>query len=161
MHFSIKTQDHRIIEWFGLEGAFKGHLVQPPCNKQGHLQLSQVAQSPIQPDLECFQGQCICSLFGQPVCVSPLIIKIFFLISKLNLPSFSLEPSPLVVPLQALLKTHEVHTAPLLLLVQVPLNGIPSLRHISHTTEHGVICKFAVLNHFVYVIDEDDKQYCF
>jgi len=32
-----------------LEGAFKGHLVQPPCGEQGHLRLDQVAQSPVQP----------------------------------------------------------------------------------------------------------------
>jgi len=35
---------HRIIECFGLEGPFRGHLVQLACNKQGHLQLDQVAQ---------------------------------------------------------------------------------------------------------------------
>jgi len=28
---------HSIIEWFVLEGAFKGHLVQPLCNEQGCL----------------------------------------------------------------------------------------------------------------------------
>jgi len=28
---------------------------QPPCNEQGRLQPDQVAQSPVQPDLECFQ----------------------------------------------------------------------------------------------------------
>jgi len=28
---------HRIIEWFGLEGTFRGHLVQHPCSEQGHL----------------------------------------------------------------------------------------------------------------------------
>jgi len=39
-----------------LEGTFKGHLVQPPCNEQGHLQLDHVAHSPIQPDLECFHN---------------------------------------------------------------------------------------------------------
>ena len=44
---------HRIIESFGLEGAFKGHLVQLLCNEQGHLQLDKIAQSPIQPVLKC------------------------------------------------------------------------------------------------------------
>jgi len=56
--------DYRIIEW--LEGTFDSHLVQPPCNKQRHLQLDQVAQGPIQPDLECFQGWDIDHLSGQP-----------------------------------------------------------------------------------------------
>jgi len=58
---------HRIIEQFGLQGTFQGHLVQPPCNKQGHLLLDQAAQSPIQPNLECFQGWGIHHLSGQPV----------------------------------------------------------------------------------------------
>ena len=44
-------------ELFELGGTFKGHLVQLPCSEQGHLQLHQVAQSPIQADLECLQGQ--------------------------------------------------------------------------------------------------------
>jgi len=39
-----------------LEGALKGHLVQLPCNEHGHPQLDQVAQSPINPGLECPQG---------------------------------------------------------------------------------------------------------
>jgi len=47
---------HRITECFGLEGTFRGHLAQPPCSEQGHLQPDQVAQSPVQPDLECSQG---------------------------------------------------------------------------------------------------------
>ena len=58
---------HRTIEWFGLEGTFKDHLVQSPCNEQGHLQLDQVAQSPVQPGLECSQGWGIYHLSGQPV----------------------------------------------------------------------------------------------
>lgn len=28
-----------ITHWFGLERTFEDHLVQPPCNKQGHLPL--------------------------------------------------------------------------------------------------------------------------
>jgi len=35
----------RIIEWFELEGTLKGHLVQPPCNEQGHPQLHQVLRA--------------------------------------------------------------------------------------------------------------------
>jgi len=38
---------HRVIESFVLEGSFKGSLLQPPCNEQGHLQLDQVDQSPV------------------------------------------------------------------------------------------------------------------
>jgi len=57
-------------EWFGLEGIFKIILFQLPCYMQGHFPLDLVAQSPIQPDLECFQGGGIHSLAGQPVAVS-------------------------------------------------------------------------------------------
>ena len=62
-------QNHRITECFGLEGMLKRHLLQHPCNEQGHLQLDQVAQSPVQPGLECFQGWSIYHLSGQPVTV--------------------------------------------------------------------------------------------
>ena len=73
---------HRIIELIELEGTFKGHLVQPLCNDQGHIQLDQIAQSPIQPDFECL-----------------FIIKNFSLMSSLNLPSFNLTLFPLVLSL--------------------------------------------------------------
>lgn len=35
--------------YFGLEGTFKGHLVQTPCSQEGHLYLDQVAYSPRTP----------------------------------------------------------------------------------------------------------------
>lgn len=38
-------------EWFRLGGTSRGHLVQAPCNEQGHIPLDQVAENPIQPDL--------------------------------------------------------------------------------------------------------------
>lgn len=44
---------------------------QPACNEQGHPELDQTAQSPIQPDLGCFQGWGIYHLSGQPVPISP------------------------------------------------------------------------------------------
>jgi len=59
--------NHRIIKWFGWEGIFEGHLVQPTCEDQGHLQLDQVAQSPIQPNLECSRVWGTDHLSGQPV----------------------------------------------------------------------------------------------
>lgn len=47
----INLECHKqIIEWYELGGTFKGHLVQVPCNAQGHLQLTG-AQSPIQQTL--------------------------------------------------------------------------------------------------------------
>jgi len=38
--------NRRIIESFGLEGTFRGHLAQPPCSEQGYLQLDQVLRAP-------------------------------------------------------------------------------------------------------------------
>ncbi|KAK4817066.1 hypothetical protein QYF61_027095 [Mycteria americana] len=60
-----------------------------------------------------------------------------------------------------LVEPHEVHMGQVLELVQVPLDGIPSLRRVNCTTQLGVIYKFAegALDPTVYVIDEDIKQY--
>jgi len=57
----------RITKCFGLEGTFRSHLAQPSCSEQGHLQLDQVTQSPIQPGLESFQGWGLHYFSGQPV----------------------------------------------------------------------------------------------
>jgi len=95
----VKNCNHRITESFELEGALKGHLVQLSYNECGHLQLYQVAQSPIQPDLECLQGQAIHLLLGNTFqYVSRLTIENFLLIPNLNLSLFSLKPVLLVVP---------------------------------------------------------------
>lgn len=50
---------YRIIEYFGVDRTIICHPVHTPCNEQAHLQLGWVAQSPVQPDLECFQGRAI------------------------------------------------------------------------------------------------------
>ena len=63
----LRSYFHRIIECFGLEGTFRGHLAQPPCSEQGHLQPDQIAQSPVQPGLEYFQGWGSHGFSGQPV----------------------------------------------------------------------------------------------
>lgn len=54
------------IEHFRLAETFKDHLVPLPCNRQRHLQLNQVAPSPSQPNLDCFQRWGIHHLSGQP-----------------------------------------------------------------------------------------------
>lgn len=37
----------RITKWLGLEETFKGRLAQPLCNEGGHLQLDQIAHTPL------------------------------------------------------------------------------------------------------------------
>ena len=58
----LQRRNHRIIEWFGLEGTLKITWFQPPCHEQVHLPLDQVAQSSIQRGLEHCQGEGIHSL---------------------------------------------------------------------------------------------------
>lgn len=97
----LPTAFIRVMEWFGFQRTFKGHLVQLHCNEQGDLQQDQRPQSPIQPNLECFQAWGIYNLSQQPVPVfhhPPH--KNFFL--SLNLNTFSLKSLPLVPFLQAL-----------------------------------------------------------
>ena len=64
------SQNHRVIERIGLEGTLKITQFQIPCHGQGYLPLDQVAQSPIQPDLEHFQGWSIHNFSGQPLPLS-------------------------------------------------------------------------------------------
>lgn len=58
------------MESFGLEGTFKGHLVQPWATyvhcKQGHVQLDQVVQGPVQSDFEYSQGWALHHPSGPP-----------------------------------------------------------------------------------------------
>ena len=100
-----KTSNHKIIERFGLEGTYKGHLVHLPCSEQGHLSPEQVAQSPVQPDPEHFQGGGSHSFSRQPVPGPHHPHGKEFLISNLNLCSFSLKPLPLLLSLQALVES--------------------------------------------------------
>ena len=91
------TQIHRILR--ELEGTSEAHLVQLPCNAQGH-------HSEIQPHLECLQGRRINHIFGHLFhCLTALTVKYFFLISNLNLPSLCLKPFPHVLSPLILLKS--------------------------------------------------------
>ena len=102
---SYTESQSRILESYELEGTLEGPSSPNPCNEQGHLQLHQVAQSPVQPDLECLQGWSIHCLSGQPVPVPHHSYYNFFLISNLNLFSSSLNLFRLVLSQQTVLKT--------------------------------------------------------
>lgn len=60
-----------------------------------------------------------------------------------------------------LVESHEVHMVPLLKLIQVFMDDIPSLRCLNCTTQLAAICKFAegALSPSVCVIDEDIRHY--
>ncbi|KAK4816292.1 LOW QUALITY PROTEIN: hypothetical protein QYF61_014590 [Mycteria americana] len=64
-------------------------------------------------------------------------------------------------PALGLVEPHEVHTGPLLQLVQVPLDDILSFWCVSCTTQLGVICKLAegALDLAVNVIDENIEHH--
>ena len=89
------------MEPFGLEGTFKIIQFQALRYKHGHLLVDQVAHSPMQPGLECFQkGEYTNSLGSLFQCLTTLTVKNFFPVS-----SSSLKPFPLVWPLPALTKS--------------------------------------------------------
>jgi len=80
---------HRIIECFGLERTFRAHIAQPPCSEQGHLQLDQVAQSPIQLPLNVSRdGVSTASLGNLFQCFTTLMVKkcLPYIQSKSTLP---------------------------------------------------------------------------
>ena len=93
------------MEWFGLEGTLKNHLVQCLCRGQGHLSpirlLKALSSLTLNTSKDWTSTTSPDNLFQ---CLTTLIIKNFFLMSRLNLPSFSLKPLPLVLSLQALVK---------------------------------------------------------
>jgi len=62
-----------------------------------------------------------------------------FILQPLLTPGFA--PTQVQDPALGLVGPREVHTGPLLKLVQVPLHGIPSLRCVDHTTQLDVIFK--------------------
>ncbi|PKU47022.1 hypothetical protein llap_2675 [Limosa lapponica baueri] len=75
------------------------------------------------------------------------------------IPQLVLIPAQVKDPALGFFEPYEVHTGPLLEIVQVPLAGILSLGCVSCTTQLGVICKLAegALNPTVHVIDEDTE----
>jgi len=96
----------RVFELLELEGTLKGHLVQPPCNEQGHLQQIRLLRAPSSLTLSISRDRVSTTSLGilfQSLTI--LITKSFFFKSNLNHPSFSWKPFPLVLSQQTLLKS--------------------------------------------------------
>ncbi|KAK4824802.1 LOW QUALITY PROTEIN: hypothetical protein QYF61_019470 [Mycteria americana] len=60
----------------------------------------------------------------------------------------------------SLVEPHTIGPSPLIQPVQVPLQSLPTLKHINTPTQLGVICKLTegALDPFVQIIDKDVKQ---
>jgi len=85
-----------------LKGPFKGHLVQLSCSEQGQSPLHQVLRAPFSLALSVSRYETY-TTSPSNLCqrLTTLIAKNFFLMSSLNLPSFGLKPSPLVLSKQS------------------------------------------------------------
>ena len=81
-------------------GTLKGHLVQSPCDEQGHPQLHQVLRAPSSLTLVSLQGWGIHHLSGQPEPVLRICLRkgIFSSILVQELPSGWVWMFPLVPP---------------------------------------------------------------
>lgn len=62
----LVSQNNKIIEWFAQKGALEDPVMVAGCG-QGHQQLDQIAQNPIQLGLEQHQGYNIHDFSGHPV----------------------------------------------------------------------------------------------
>ena len=91
--------------WVGRD--LTDHLVPTaPAMGRDPFHQPRVLRAPSNPALNpAREGAATASLGNPCQCLTILIVKKFFLISNLNLPSFSLKPLPLVLLQQALLKT--------------------------------------------------------
>ena len=99
-------QNHRTIEKFGLEGTFKGHLVQPPAMSRDIFTQTRLLRAPSNLTFNVSRDGASTTFLGNLFqYFTTLQQKIFFLISSLNLTTFSLKPLPCVLSLQVLLKS--------------------------------------------------------
>jgi len=97
------SQNHRVV-WVGM--AFKGHLAQPPAMSRDIFNWIRLLRAPSNLAWHVPRdGVSPASLGNLGQGFTNVSIKNFFLTSSLNLPSFSLNPSPLVLSQQALLKS--------------------------------------------------------
>ena len=94
----ILWHNHRIVERFGLEGTLQITQSHSPAMDRDPFHQPRLLQAPSNPALSTArEGAATTSLGNLGQGLTTLIIKDFFLIPNLNLPTFSLKPSPLVL----------------------------------------------------------------
>ncbi|KAK4806259.1 LOW QUALITY PROTEIN: hypothetical protein QYF61_013403 [Mycteria americana] len=142
------------------------HFCGPPLDQLQQLHVFPVLRAPeLDAVLQLLSHSCECTLLSR---VQPFIHQYpQVLLCRAALdhiipqPVLELRIAPTQDLALGLVELHEVHTGPLLQLVQVPLDDIPSFWCVNCTTQLGVICKLAegALNPTVYVVDEDIGQH--
>jgi len=81
-------ESQTFVESLELEGTFKGHLVQLPCNEQGHHSHIRLPRASSSLALKVSRdGASTTSLGNLCQCITTLTVKDFFFTSNLNLPS--------------------------------------------------------------------------
>jgi len=98
-----KKDGHRITERFELGGTSEDHLDQHPVMGRDPCHQTRLLKAPSNLALNpAREGAATASLGNLGQGHNILMVKNFFHVSNLNLPSFSLKPSPLVLSLHAL-----------------------------------------------------------
>ena len=97
---------HGLTDWFGWDGTVKGHPVQPPAMGRDISNQVRVLRAPSNLVWNGSRdGASPTSLGNLGQGLATLSINNFFLKFSLNLPSFSLKPSPLVLSPHVLVKS--------------------------------------------------------
>jgi len=137
---SVQHPVPRFTEWFGLEGTFKGHLVQPSAISRDIFNWIRLLRALSSLTLNVSRdGASTTSLGNLGQCLTTLSVKNFSLLSSVNLPSLCLKPLPLVLSQQALLKSLYIFTVYSCLLCQSLGKLIldPGPPHSWHCTRPG------------------------
>ena len=102
----LSGQDHRVTDMF--ERTLKGHLIQCPCNEEGHPWLDQVLRAPSSLTFNVSKDKASTTTLGNLLqCLTTLTVKNFFLISNLNLKGETMKEISF-----CLLQSHEPYTQP-------------------------------------------------
>ena len=106
LHHCIYHRNHRITEWFGLEGASKITQFQSSCHGLVATHQTRLLRAPSNLALKTSRDEAFTTSLGSLLqCLTILSVKNFPLTSNLNLSPFSLKPVPFVLSLPTHVKS--------------------------------------------------------